>query len=284
VTFNGTAKLVHVLPSGRAPDQLYSHHITHRVRKSKGACTWDCESLSLGLPALAPWQQSDRPRSQCGSLTPAVDAVELIRRFFVDVQGWVAIADVPCDYPALACHPTVLGVCSLRTLADAACTVSQSVSVRYKETPRGPANPMQAPGPNPCPALVTQGATNLPQVSPTTCSTQAGLASNTLAAAATRMVVCSDVLAACWHTDLSRGPLTGCTKNGTCCFAFRWHRGALGGCGWRLSFFLVVNHSQISMESDGESLRLVELLTMLHRRHTGPDTTCTQPCVQALVH
>ena len=29
------------------------------------------------------------------------------------------------------------------------------VSVRYKETPRGPANPMQAPGPNPCPALVT---------------------------------------------------------------------------------------------------------------------------------
>ena len=33
--------------------------------------------------------------------------------------------------------------------------------VRYKETPRGPANPMFAPGPNPCPALVTQSATNL---------------------------------------------------------------------------------------------------------------------------
>ena len=55
---------------------------------------------------------------------------------------------------------------------------SVSVSVRYKETPRGPSDPMQAPGPNPCPALVTQGATNLPQVSPTTCSTQAELASN----------------------------------------------------------------------------------------------------------
>jgi hypothetical protein len=56
--------------------------------------------------------------------------------------------------------------------------VSQSVSVRYKETPRGPANPMLTPGPNPCPAFETQGATNLPQVSPTTCSTQAELASN----------------------------------------------------------------------------------------------------------
>jgi hypothetical protein len=33
--------------------------------------------------------------------------------------------------------------------------------VRYKETPRGPANPMFAPGPTPCPALVTQSATNL---------------------------------------------------------------------------------------------------------------------------
>ena len=54
----------------------------------------------------------------------------------------------------------------------------QSVRICYKETPRGPANPMQAPGPNPCPALVTQGATNLPQVSPTTCSTQAELASH----------------------------------------------------------------------------------------------------------
>jgi hypothetical protein len=43
----------------------------------------------------------------------------------------------------------------------------QSVSVCYKETPKGPADPMQAPGPNPCPALVTRGATNLPQVSPT---------------------------------------------------------------------------------------------------------------------
>jgi hypothetical protein len=31
---------------------------------------------------------------------------------------------------------------------------SQSVSVRYKESLRGPANPMQAPGPNACPALV----------------------------------------------------------------------------------------------------------------------------------
>ena len=29
----------------------------------------------------------------------------------------------------------------------------RSVSVRYKETPRGSADPMQAPGPNPCPAL-----------------------------------------------------------------------------------------------------------------------------------
>jgi hypothetical protein len=56
--------------------------------------------------------------------------------------------------------------------------VSQSVSVRYKETPRGPANPMLTPGPNPCPAFENQGATNLPQVSPTTCSTQAELASN----------------------------------------------------------------------------------------------------------
>jgi hypothetical protein len=56
--------------------------------------------------------------------------------------------------------------------------VSQSVSVRYKETLRGPADPVQAQGFNPCPALVTQGATNLPQVSPTTGSTQAELACN----------------------------------------------------------------------------------------------------------
>jgi hypothetical protein len=53
-----------------------------------------------------------------------------------------------------------------------------SFGVRYKETPRGPANPMLTPGPNPYPAFETQGATNLPQVSPTTCSTQAELASN----------------------------------------------------------------------------------------------------------
>jgi hypothetical protein len=40
-------------------------------------------------------------------------------------------------------------------------SVSKKKRVRYKETPRGPANPMFAPGPNPCPALVTQSATNL---------------------------------------------------------------------------------------------------------------------------
>jgi hypothetical protein len=56
--------------------------------------------------------------------------------------------------------------------------VSRAASVRYKETPKGPADTMQASGPNPCPARVPQGATNLPQVSPTTCSTQADLASN----------------------------------------------------------------------------------------------------------
>ena len=42
VKFNGnarTAKLVHVLPSGGAPAQLDSHHITHRMCTSKGACT-----------------------------------------------------------------------------------------------------------------------------------------------------------------------------------------------------------------------------------------------------
>jgi hypothetical protein len=49
--------------------------------------------------------------------------------------------------------------CGIMSSLRPAC--SQSVSVRYKETPRGPANPMQAPGPNPCPALVTQGATKL---------------------------------------------------------------------------------------------------------------------------
>jgi hypothetical protein len=38
-------------------------------------------------------------------------------------------------------------------------TVSQSVSVRYKETPRGPANPMLTPGPNPCPPVLSVGST-----------------------------------------------------------------------------------------------------------------------------
>jgi hypothetical protein len=72
-----------------------------------------------------------------------------------------------------------LNACDIERLVQACLNLrSQSVSVRYKETPRGPANPMLTPGPNPCPAFETQGATHLPQVSPTTCSTQAELASN----------------------------------------------------------------------------------------------------------
>lgn len=49
--------------------------------------------------------------------------------------------------------------------------VSHTVSVQYKQTPRGSADPMQAPGPIPCPTLLSQGATKAAepsQVSPTT--------------------------------------------------------------------------------------------------------------------
>jgi hypothetical protein len=60
-------------------------------------------------------------------------------------------------------------------LGGLAQSVSQCSLQRY---PEDSANPMQDPGPNPCPALVTHGATSLPQVSPTTCRTQAELASN----------------------------------------------------------------------------------------------------------
>jgi hypothetical protein len=41
--------------------------------------------------------------------------------------------------------------------------------------PERPSRPNARPEPNPCPAFETQGATNLPQVSPTTCSTQAAV-------------------------------------------------------------------------------------------------------------
>jgi hypothetical protein len=63
------------------------------------------------------------------------------------------VARAPCAPPGMLTGPTSLP------------HVIEGVSVRYKETPRGPADPRQAPGPDPCPALVTQGATNLLQVS-----------------------------------------------------------------------------------------------------------------------
>ena len=164
------------VPTGKQPCQArHLHPVAAAGRKKKlQTRTQKQDQHEAQTPALAgPLYQHTAPLHCCCCCCHAILQLQhQLQRCKGRRPIWGAAKEV-CNFAHL--WPLSLA-CS--TAPRHELSFSQSVSVRYKETPRGPANPMLTPGPNPCPAFETQGATNLPQVSPTTCSTQAELASN----------------------------------------------------------------------------------------------------------